>query len=268
MRHSVTKPVGWLKQLCRLAPVLFLSLVLGGCFAPRTYFPLAEKERPALATAVLPVTPGQISLQAYGWPAGVLPRSTRLDEENRAVLGTIAKTYDDVVHISNSVLDSLAAGADSPLLGPSKLKATLGDALELYTAQFNVYVDDPGPLDESWKNAGFAELAGKLGTTRVVRVKIAVEGEFVEVRKAGMGMVDYQGWDGVVTVTAELWSLAPAHPLAYGTGKARYWAKIGVVGGGQLPFALGKTFGRAVDQAARQALAQVFQAKAPEEAGK
>jgi hypothetical protein len=235
--------------------MFFLPLVLGGCFAPRSVFSLAGEARPAQTTALLPVTKGQVIMKAdlHGFSG-----------ETMAVTGVILKEYDDVVSTCNSVFNSLAAGARNPLQGPAKLRDVVGNDLDLYAQRFSVYIDDPGPRDESWKSAGFAELERKLGVSQVVRVRIVVAGKVVEVE--GDSSVVAGGWDGLVNLTAELWSLTPPYPVAQGTGKAEFWGRIGIIGsqGSGAPFALGTTFGRAVDHAMRQALTQLFQTTRPE----
>ncbi len=253
--NLITRKAGWLRMSEMLVAALALPLVLGGCFAPRSIFSLASEARPAEATALLPITTRQIIMK---------PNVQGVPGETVVVPEEILKDYDDVVSICNTVFDSLAAGARNPLRGPAKLRGVAGNDLELYAQRFNVYIDDPGPLDETWKSAGFAELEKKLGVTQVVRVRVVVAGKVMPVQ--GDSGIVAGGWDGVVNLTAELWSLAPPHPVGRGTGKAEFWGRIGLFGGqaAAAPFAIGTTFGRAMDNAMRQALAQLFQTPSPE----
>lgn len=253
-----------LRWLCRTAQTLLAALALGGCFAPRTHLDtLDAKELPATTTVILPVSPGQIIMQPY-----VSPYPVSAGEYN-ALMQSMAKDYDVAVDVVNSVLDSLSGGAHNPLQGPGKLRVILGDDLAQYTGRFNVYMDDPGPADEPWKRIGLADLAARLGTDRVVRVKVTVQGKLVHSEDKNSGVV-YWGWDGDIACTAELWSLVPARLRATGSGSADFWGIIGMFGGQQaaVPFAVGKTFGRAVSQSVLQALAQLFAAEAGEGAGK
>jgi len=252
-----------LRHLRRFAPVFFAALALGGCFAPRTHLDyLDEKELPVAATAVMPVTPGLLAIEPY--ESYYQPYAG----ENSAYLKSIAKEYADAVLIANDVLDSLAGGAANPLRGPEKLRSSFGGDLVVYTERFNVYIDDPGPLDETWKKAGLAELAGRFGTNRVVRVKIGIKGKISHTEGGSGGA--YGGWDGDVGSTAELWSLVPARCIASGSGRAQFWGRIGLVGGGYAaaPFAVGTTFGRAVSKSLRDALAELFARERAEKNGK
>jgi hypothetical protein len=264
MRTGVVGNSLWLRLLFRAVPIVAVALGLGGCFAPRTHLDtLDAHELPVAMTALLPVSPGQVILQPY---ISSYPSSAG---EYNALLKSMAKEYEDVVHVVNNVLDTLAGGGRNPLQGPAKLRLHLGDDLARLTEKFNAYMDDPGPPGEQWKNVGLAELASSLGTDRVVRVKVAVEGKLVHSEDRDSGVI-YSGWDGEINCTAELWGLVPARLRATGSGTAQFWGKIGIIGGQQaaVPFAIGKTFGRAVNQAVREALARLFRAEAAEGIGK
>jgi hypothetical protein len=263
MMPTVVGTYGRQRPLRRIAPIMFALLALAGCFAPRTHLDsLNGKELPAAATAIMPVTPGEIIIEPY-------VSYTQADAgQTSTYLRSIAKEYAAAVDIVNDVLDSLAGGAGSPLRGPARLRSTYGGDLALYAERFNVYVDDPGPLDETWKKTGLAELAGKLGINRVVRVKIVIKGKTVQT--AGGTAALFGGWDGESVSTVELWSLVPARRIATGSGSAQFWGRVGLVGGGAAaaPFAVGTTFGRAVSKSVRDALARLFTSENAQKNGK
>jgi hypothetical protein len=148
-------------------------------------------------------------------------------------------------------------------MGPTKTKEALARTPGGERAK--VFLDDPGPLDEAWKKEGLKDLSKILGLTRIIRAWPTVEGE-MGAGGGGMGMG--AGWSGRVVVKVELANLAPPEISARGSGEGGYWGAAGAVGGPMagVPFALGTTFGRAVDQATRGAMTQIFPSKTKQEA--
>jgi hypothetical protein len=233
---------------------LLLCLSVGACFLPRSFAPLQEYSRPDAAVAILPVEPEQVRI---------------ISRTDASSTGSVSwgesgiKDREWVAKVCNAVLDTLASGEGSRIMGPTKTKETL--ARTPGGERTKVLLDDPGPLDEAWKKDGLKDLSKILGLTRIIQVWPTVEGT-MGAGGGGMGMG--AGWSGRVVVKVELVNLAPPEISARGSGEGGYWGAAGAVGGPMagVPFALGTTFGRAVDQATRGAMTQIFPSKTGQEA--
>lgn len=215
-----------------------LFLLAEGCYAPASYQPLLEKDQPAQLTAILPVMPSDVELVGH-------------DVED------VVKNLGEIAQECDKILDTLSAGSKNTLLGPSKTKDALGGELE----SFNLYLNDPDPLDSLWKQTGLTELFRKLEVSQVVLIKPTVA-----VTKTSFPT--YVKWSGRVSVSVELLRLSPPGIVARKTGTAVHWSDYGVLaiggygGGAIIPFAIGKTFRRSLDQAMRDAFSQLFNLQA------
>ena len=147
-------------------------------------------------------------------------------------------------------------------MGPAKLVSILGDGdlLKRITECLNA------PLDEISKVKELSEFSKRIGVETIVRTNINIYPPFISPILAS----DTSGTKlvGSVEVNAELidLNLIPPQIINRSAGNAEYsstkgwFAGAGGYPGGFiiLPFAYGKTFGRAVDQATRDALSQLF----------
>jgi hypothetical protein len=233
---------------------ILLCLSVGACFLPRSTAPLQEDSRPEAAIAILPVEPEQVR---------IILRTDAASNSSVSHGGSGIKNNERVAQVCNAVLDTLASGEGSRIMGPTKTKEAL--ARPPGGERVKVFLDDPGPLDEGWKKDGLKDLSKILGVSRIIRVWPTVEG--------GMGAGGGSGflgssWSGRVVVKVELVNIAPPEISACGSGEGTYWGAAGAVGGpmAAVPFALGTTFGRAVDQATRGAMTQIFPSKTGQEA--
>lgn len=243
MRNHQTK---WFPLLYKVIGFMFM-LTCSGCFVPRFSAPLEDTELPDYPVAILPVTPGQISMP--------LKAPETSDPHKAFYAENIIKDREEVAKAVNVVLNSLAEGPNNPLLGPEKLKARINDAT--FWEKVYVYLNDPGNIAESWKLQGLSELSKDLEVENIVIILATVD-------------IDPQSysdnswnWKGKIIIKADLLSLTPSSVLASGKGEAGFWGSIGAIGGGRaaVPYAMGKTFGRAVDQALRAALKETFSKK-------
>jgi hypothetical protein len=228
---------------------ILLCLSVGACFLPRSTAPLQEDSRPETAVAILPVDPEQVR---------IILRTDAASTGSVSLGESGIKNRERVAQVCNAVLDTLASGEGSRIMGPTKTKEALARAPG--GERTKVFLDDPGPLDEAWKKDGLKDLSKILGLTRIIRAWPTVEGKMES--GGGLGFLG-SSWSGRVVVKVELVNLAPPEISARGSGEGEYWGAVGAVGGygGAVPFALGTTFGRAVDQATRGAMTQIFPSK-------
>ena len=177
------------------------------------------------------------------------PEST----DPRSAVGgeSIIASRKELAHHLNEILNTLAARSDDRLLGPAELESRLKDGA--VWEKVSVYLDDPGDIGEAWKTQGLSTLLGQCGVERFVRVTALVETAPASPSPQGVD------WHGSIIVRAELFALSAPGTRAVGSGEAEFWGNAGIFGGygAALPFAFGKTVGRAADQALRAALSDL-----------
>ena len=220
--------------------IICMSLLLSGCYAPRSYSPLAKEHWPDKTTAVLPVSPDDILSYAPDFPA------------------------EKVAQVANAVINTETKSIKDKIVGPAELLSILGDEQSLKDLIDSLNA----PLGENWKVQKLSKFSKKTGIKAIVRVNVQVS--LMEIDGAG----PFGGYEGVnkevvgpVEVNAELIDLSfiPPRIIYRSTGSAKYESNIGIEVGGSstgiaiIPYAYGKTFGRALDQATRKALSNLFQ---------
>jgi hypothetical protein len=181
------------------------------------------------------------------------PEST----DPRSAVGgeSIIASRKELAQSLNEILNALAARSDDRLLGPAELESRLKDAA--VGEKVPVYLDDPGDIGEAWKTQGLSTLLGQCGVERLVRITALVETAPASRSRLSQGV----DWHGSIAVRAELFTLSAPGTRAVGSGEAEFWGNAGIFGGygAALPFAFGKTVGRAADQALRAALSDLRQ---------
>ncbi|MCG7853480.1 MAG: hypothetical protein MIO92_13255 [Methanosarcinaceae archaeon] len=231
-----------------------LSLIASGCFMTRSQSEWSGPARTAGRCAILPVFPEQVRVMVDA------PESENPCEISAG--GTNLKSMEDVIRSINEVLDSIAAGTESPFQGPGEMEGILKRSPQC--ANLQVYLQDPGPLGETWKVEGLAAICRQLGLQRLVIVSLTLR------FRPNINLVRpdplHHHWDGKVEVEATMLDISTGKGVAKGRGEASFFGDIGaiVIGGPGaaifIPYAFGKTFGRGVDEAARRALENLFEA--------
>jgi hypothetical protein len=212
-------------------------LLVTGCYSPRSYAPLKKEHWPEKATAVLPVSPDDIRSDNPAFPA------------------------EKVAQVANAVINTETKSTKDKIVGPTELLSILGDehSLKDLTDSLNA------PLGENWKVQELSKFSKRTGIETIVRVNVQVFSPVVY-EIASEGMFGTKVMESV-EVNAELIDLSFIQPriIYRSTGNAKHESNTGLmVGGGYggiaiLPYAYGKTFGRALDQATREALSHLFQ---------
>ena len=231
--------------MTRVRYLILLSLVLAvsGCFLGRKAEPLTDIDVIEESIAILPVIPEHIVMAVE-----------------------FEKEYAKMAKKTNSVLDILAKGKNSKLLGPKKVKSSLEGMAD--TERLNLWLDELGEHSKPWMTLKLFEIGEKLKVEKIIRVKLDVlissdeMGRWTDIEEVMGGIGKH--WRGWVDVTADLFDLSPPRHVASSTGSAEYWGKTGLegMGGGTgccvFPIAIGETKIRAFDQAARAAIAGVL----------
>jgi hypothetical protein len=218
-----------------------LSLIMSGCYAPRSYSPLAKELWPEKATAVLPVSPDDIRSDNPAFPA------------------------EKVAQVANAVINTETKSTKDKIVGPTELLSILGDehSLKDLTDSLNA------PLGEYWKAQELSKFSKRTGIETIVRTNINVDSSLAYgFKDKALGIVG-KTVVGYVEINAELidLSLVPPQIICRSNGNAKHKSNTGIiVGGGYggigiLPVVYGSTFGRAVDQATRKALSHLFHQK-------
>ena len=220
--------------------ILFsLVLVVSGCFAPRSYWPLPGTDSIEEPVAILPVIPDHIILPA--------------DSE---------KDYWKMAEKANSVLDTLAKGRHSKLFGPKKVRKILDTSdIEI----LHRILDEWGDQARVWKSERLAETSRRLEVVKIIRVKVEIMNpHFYSDWKSR----EYEGW---VDVSADLFGTSLRF-VEHKRVQKKYWGKSEV---GCLPldwwcwlpffYSVGTTEIRALDQAAREAISGVLNISSEQE---
>ena len=218
-----------------------LGLIVSGCYAPRSYAPIKKERWPEKATAVLPVSPDDIQSFDPNFPA------------------------EKVAQVANAVINTETKSTEDKILGPAELLSILGDehSLKGLTDSRNAPID--------WDVQEVSKFSKRTGIETIVRINIIAFTplEFVAPDKPGGGGGLGKKVVGPVEVNAELIDLSfiPPRIIYRSSGSAKYESNIGIEIGGSgagpymLPYAYGKTFGWALDQATREALLYLFHLK-------
>jgi hypothetical protein len=216
-----------------------LGLIVSGCYAPRSYAPIKKERWPEKATAVLPVSPDDIQSYDPNFPA------------------------EKVAQVANAVINTETKSTEDKILGPAELLSILGDehSLKGLTDSRNAPID--------WDVQEVSKFSKRTGIETIVRINIIAftPGEYGVTGPSG-GKVGKKVV-GPVEVNAELIDLSfiPPRIIYRSSGSAKYESNIGIemgagsTGIGIIPYAYGKTFGWALDQATREALLYLFHLK-------
>lgn len=233
--------------------IFSLVLVVPGCFAGRNVKPLTDIDVIEEPLAILPVIPEHVVMAVES-----------------------EKDYAKIAEKTNSILDILAKGKKSKLIGPKKVRRSLAGMAD--TETLNLWLDELGKYSKSGMSQELIEIGSRLEVKKIISVKVDVlisgneTARWAEGIDGGSGGAGAAGvgkhWRGWVSVTADLFDLSPPRHVTYDRGSAEYSGKIGlgVVGafsggmGGCIPFpyAVGTTKTRALGQATREAISGVL----------
>jgi len=128
--------------------LLSLVLVVSGCFAARSNLSLPGTNAIEESVAILPVIPAQIIMFA--------------DSE---------EDYVKLADEANSVLNTLAGGRNSKLLGPKKVRKIL-DKSDIES--LHRILDESGDHARAWKSETLAEMSKRLEVGKIIRVKVEI----------------------------------------------------------------------------------------------
>ena len=214
----------------RLLLALLLVVLLSGCLVSRKHSALAIQAQPLTRTALLPV-------------------------ETVALYEKTNISRDKVLKIGNRVLDTLAKAKEGHLIGPSEVAALLGSngvpgCLRWETAAKNI-----GLGSNACAEAG--QVASRLGVRQVVRCRLGapISGWQVDGSWAAE-------WTGYIKVDMELINLDAPEVMQTSSSTSSAEQTMGCMLF-WIPVYYGTTFGRAVDQAERAALTQLFDYEHP-----
>jgi hypothetical protein len=234
-----------------------ISVLCAGCFAPRDYSAWINPSKNVGQYAVLPVVPSQVRIAV---------QSAQNSNAYEISFASTNVNQTQAARIINSVLDTIAGGENDALEGPGKVGAALKHSSEW--ENFQVYLRDPGPLDEPWKREGLANISRALGYQRVICVypmlRFNPNLSSNSYGAAGAEITSGQLWDGNITVEIQMMDLVNSQVVGSGTGQADFYAVAGVAAAGgygaaiAVPYTYGKSFDRAADQTIRKALNELF----------
>ena len=221
--------------------LLSLVLVVSGCFAPRSFWSLPETDAIEEPIAILPVSPEHVIMTAQS-----------------------EKDYLEMAEKTNSVLNTLAGGRNSKLLGPKKVRKIL-DKSDIES--LHRILDESGDHSRVWKSERLAEMSKRLEVGKIIRVKVEILNPPAKTFK-GFEKGDAstgKEWSGWVDVSADLFGMAPPKLITIRRGQKEFWGETAVV---CLPvyaclflpvyYAVGTSRARALDQAAREAIVGVL----------
>ena len=241
-----------------------ICLICSGCFSGREHSAWREPTRSGEKYAILPVLPAhvRITVEKVKNPYGfTLARSN-------------VKNRKEAADTINKVLGAIAAGKNNQIVGPKEFDAELKSSPNW--KHLSVYIQDPGPLQEPWKREGLTTISREIGYQWILCIKPTV------LLERNMSWDDISGdkgkdgyefdplgwhWKGKIRLRVDLLDLTAAKAVANCTKEAQFHGHAGVllVGGGvgsrgvvfPIPYAFGRSFERAVDQAIRQALIEL-----------
>jgi hypothetical protein len=233
--------------------ILTLALVVSGCFAGRNVKPLTDMGAIEKPIAIVPVSP-----------------------ENVVMAVESEEDYVKMAEKTNSILDILAKGKQSNLIGPKKVRRSLEGMVKVEC--LNLWLDKLRKYSKPEMSQELIEIGSRLKVKKIIRLKVDVLISGNEWTRWFRGINDSSGavgaggkgkhWRGWVDVTADLFDLSPPRHVTYDIGSAEYWGKIGYglvgAGGGSggaclpFPYAIGTTKTKALGQATRQAISGVL----------
>jgi len=233
--------------------MLSLVVVVSGCFAGRNVKPLTDIDVIEEPIAILPVSPEHVVMA--------------VDSE---------KDYAKIAEKTNSILDILAKGKKSKLIGPKKVSQSLEGVTK--AKYLNIWLDELRKYSKPEMSQDFIEIGNRLKVKKIIRVKLDVLisgnetvrwAEGIDGGSGGAGAAGVgKHWRGWVDVTADLFDLSPPRYVTYDRGSAEYSGKIGlgIAGAGgsggfgcvPFPYAVGTTEARALGQATREAISGVL----------
>jgi hypothetical protein len=241
--------------LCQMRYLLILSLValVSGCFAGRNVKPLTDNGVIEEPIAILPVGPDNVTMAVES-----------------------EKDYAKIAKKTNSILDILARGKQSNLIGPKKVRPLLEGMARAEC--LNIWLGELRKFPKPETSQELIEIGSRLKVKQIIRVKVDVLISGIEtVRWAesidgGSGGAGAAGvgkhWRGWVYVEADLFDLSQPRYVTYDTWSAGYSGKIGLgiagAGGGMgfgclpFPYAVGSTQARALGRATREAISGVL----------
>ena len=233
--------------------VILVCLFYSGCLiSQRDHSPWSYPNQLDGQYAILPVLPEQI-------------RITLVDDFREVSMGEgNAKNNEETARIINKILDTIAAGDSNLLIGPDKINSILKSRSDLNYLE--VYLQDPAPFNESWKREGLATISHALERPFVLRVNptlIFKPKQSQAIKKE----FDPTGrhWYGTIMIEIEMLDLVNAQVVNIGSGQSDFYGDVGIkiivghqIGPIPIPYALGKAFDDAADQAIRAALNKLF----------
>jgi len=229
--------------------ILTLALVVSGCFAGRNVKPLTDIGVIEEPIAILPVGPDNVTMAVES-----------------------EKDYAKIAEKTNSILDILARGKQSNLIGPKKVRRSLESVADAEC--LNVWLDQLRKYSKPGLSQKLIEIGNRLKVKKIIRVQVdgVMSGNETvrwsksssDIGAAGMG----KHWRGWVDVEADLFDLSQPQYVTYDRGSAEYSGKIGlgIAGGASgmgfcclpFPYAVGTTQARALGQATREAISGVL----------
>lgn len=194
---------------CLIASVLML--MLSGCFTIRNFTPLSVEDAKYETVAILPITPKQVRF---------LLNTPDFSEQTKVQIAEYwVGGYAEVVQYTNAILNTLASGKNSKLIGPDRVQRELEGTTD--AEWVHVCLDDPGPITEAWKEEILAEIGRKLKVDRILVVKPNVKISPIEGSSGGCcgGALN---WHGDVTVKVEMVGLSPLQLICHSHRPGRF----------------------------------------------
>jgi hypothetical protein len=216
--------------------VLLLGALLTGCLLPRKHSALSISDQPLTRTALLPV-------------------ETPFPSESKDI------SNDNVLMIGNKVLDTLAKAKAGNLMGPTKVAALLGSNGVPVCLRWETLAKDIGAGTNAC--AAARKVAIQLGVNQVVRCRFFPPTSSTSLIPAtSLDVIAYPGWIGThwageIYVDMQLINLDPLEVVQSTSARGRAEQTIGLFL--IFPAGYGTTFGRAIDNAERSALTQLFE---------
>jgi prepilin-type N-terminal cleavage/methylation domain-containing protein len=229
--------VNYLELLLIAFPFIFLT----GCLAPRKHSALAISAQPFARTALLPAE---------------MP----FPSESRNF------SNDTVLKIGNQVLDTLAKAKAGNLMGPTEVASLLGSNGVPVCLRWDTEARDIGVGTNAC--AAARKVAIQLGVNQVVRCRIFHPTSSTSLIPAtSLDDLHYPGWIGThwagdIFVHMQLINLDTLEVVQSTTARGRAEQTIGIFL--IFPAGYGTTFGRAVDNAERTALTELFKHEHPD----
>ena len=231
----------WMKVLL----VMLLGTLLTGCILPRKHSALAISAQPLTRTALLPVE--------MPFPS----ESTTLSN-------------DTVLKIGNQVLDTLAKAKAGNLMGPTEVASLLGSNGIPVCLRWETLAKDIGAGTNAC--AAARKVAIQLGVNQIVRCRFFPPSSSTSLIQdlssttwwlsgPPFGWIGTH-WTGEIFVHMQLINLDPLEVVQSTTARGRAEQTIGLFL--IFPAGYGTTFGRAVDNAERSALTELFKHEHPD----